>query len=474
MKRFCFYFLLATFCCPVFASRHNAKPVVAVEERFELNSIVWRLEGAMEYSQCNVPTYASDIDSYFAPYREHPLIKYCDKLRENSAVAFDAVSKASGLIAIKGGRVYVVSDTAAAYLAKCDRRWTAESFTEYVRLMDDFYRTSDFHKFFKQHRGLYKAAETAFQQNVMSLDLAWFADFWGEEINSYTVFLSLTNGPSNYGNIPVAGSDNAVLVGCCYSNDSSVVNYNPHVIEILVHELMHKVANPVAAKYEASFAAALDKIYPAVAGRLSSAAYDRNAIMPEWFTRLGTLCFLKDCNIGVEFVDRSIAADHAQGFIWQEKAYQFMLDSFYTDRNRYRRFEDFVPQLSAFIDEFAADTANYPMPPYVLDAAFNVDEEISLSATDTLKITFLFSEDMASDKFGVELASDNDDALIENLENCGYAYSWVDGRTFLAAVPVECLTELGEFTVRLHLRDFVSQRGVHGSGFAQVTLPVVE
>lgn len=49
---------------------------VEVDEIHELNSIVWRLAGAEEYSQCYIPGYADDIDNYFDGYKEHPLIAY--------------------------------------------------------------------------------------------------------------------------------------------------------------------------------------------------------------------------------------------------------------------------------------------------------------------------------------------------------------------------------------------------------------
>lgn len=470
---------MAAVCCHVFASWRGVEPVVTVDECFELNSIVWRLEGANEYSQCNIPTYAADIDTFFAPYREHPLIKYCDELRETAYIGYDAVSNAAGRMTIRDGHVIAVSDTAAACLERMDKRWTAGRFTEYVRLMDDFYSKSSFKKFFRQHGDLYRTAESEFQKNVMNVGLKWFADFWGEDINSYTVYLSLTNGPSNYGNIPVAGSDNAVLVGCCYSTDSLVATYETTVITILIHELMHKLANPVAERHACEFASAVDKVYPVVAGRLADAAYDKEAVMPEWFTRLGTLCFLGDCNLGPMYVERSLYADKQKGFIWQDKAYQLMLDSFYTDRGRYRHFEDFVPRLAVSLEDFVSDTADLATSPSVVNAYFNVDGKISLSETDTLKVTFVFSEDM-SPKRGVEMMADNGEVLSEQLKKMSRnmpkekQYSWIDKRTLSVVVPTEYMKGIGQFTVRVHLSDFVSQRGVNGVGFSDVTLPVVE
>lgn len=484
MKKIILSLALAVMAVVSLAAGSKREPVIAVEEKFELNSIVWRLAGANEYSQCNLPVYAADIDTFFAPYRNHPIIKYCNDIRAATGVSYDAVSTMSGLLTIRGGHVVAVSDTAAAFLVSRDKRWSVETFTEYVRLLDDFYRTSNFKKFFRRHRSLYRLAESEFRNKVMMPGTGWFVDFWGHEVTSYTVYLSLTNGSSNYGDVPVEGSDNAVLVGCAIHNDSLSlpVTYDPSTISILVHELMHKVANPVAAKYEYMFADAIDSIYPGIAGRLMNAAYDRPSVMPEWFTRLGTICFMKDNNLNAQYIDRTIDGDEYQGFVWQKKAYQLMLDSFYTDRTKYRYFEDFVPQLSAFLTEFVADSANFLPVPEVVDCMFNIGkevEEISLSALDTLKVAFIFSEDMDS-RYGVQMVADNQEVLNANCKlmqermTKEQIYVWRDKRTFEVVVPTEYLKGLGMFAIRLHLYDFQSERGVGGFGFAMVRLPVTE
>lgn len=484
MKKIILSLALAVVAVVSSAAGSKRGPVIAVEEKFELNSIVWRLAGANEYSQCSLPAYAADIDTFFAPYRNHPVIKYCNEMRAATGVSYDAVSTMSGLLTIKGGHVMAVSDTAAAYLVSRDKRWSVETFTEYVRLLDDFYRASDFKKFFRRHRQLYRLAESEFRNKVMIPGTGWFVGFWGREVTSYTVYLSLTNGPSNYGDVPVVGSDNAVLVGCAIYNDSLSlpVTYDPSTIGILIHELMHKVANPVAAKYAHMFAGAIDTIYPNIAGRLMNAAYDKGSVMPEWFTRLGTVCFMKDNNLNAQYIDRMIAGDEYQGFVWQEKAYRLMLDSFYTDRAKYRHFEDFVPRLSAFLTEFAADTANFLPVPDVVDCRFNLGEgveAISLSALDTLRVTFIFSEDMDS-RYGVQMIGDNQEVFNANCKLMNermtreQIYVWRDKRTLEVVVPTEYLKGLDMFAVRLHLSDFLSERGVSGVGFSMVRFPVTE
>ena len=45
------------------------------DECVELMSTVWRLSGAREYNLCKVPKYAQEVDDYFSPFKEHPVVE---------------------------------------------------------------------------------------------------------------------------------------------------------------------------------------------------------------------------------------------------------------------------------------------------------------------------------------------------------------------------------------------------------------
>jgi len=54
---------------------------ISVDPRVELMSIIYRLAGKKEYHQPTVQgPYVHDVDKYFSPYKEHPVIKYVVKL----------------------------------------------------------------------------------------------------------------------------------------------------------------------------------------------------------------------------------------------------------------------------------------------------------------------------------------------------------------------------------------------------------
>lgn len=111
-----------------------------VKESFELTSIAFRLAGAEEYINNTIPGYTADIDNYFSKYREHKLISYIKKIREEQGIAYDAVPAATGCIEIKRGKVIIDPQCDASKISMIDSKWTEESFRTFVRLLNDFYR----------------------------------------------------------------------------------------------------------------------------------------------------------------------------------------------------------------------------------------------------------------------------------------------------------------------------------------------
>ena len=62
-----------------------------VDQRVELMSIVARLAEYPEYVNDQFKSYAAEVDSYFAKYKQHPAVAYAIKVRNERGVSFDAV-----------------------------------------------------------------------------------------------------------------------------------------------------------------------------------------------------------------------------------------------------------------------------------------------------------------------------------------------------------------------------------------------
>ena len=64
---------------------------VYVDERIELTTIAFRLAGAEEWTNYDGLEYLDDIDEYFAPYKDHPLLSYIREIRDKYSIGYGYV-----------------------------------------------------------------------------------------------------------------------------------------------------------------------------------------------------------------------------------------------------------------------------------------------------------------------------------------------------------------------------------------------
>ena len=264
-----------------------------VKESFELTSIAFRLAGAEEYINNTIPGYTADIDNYFSKYREHKLISYIKKIREEQGIAYDAVPAATGCIEIKRGKVIIDPQCDASKISMIDSRWTEESFRTFVRLLNDFYRQTKFKDFYTLHRGLYDIAETRLNTILVDLNAEWFKSMFGEGPENTIVVASLCNGPGNYAfNGITKGEKRGIVIGCSTDKEGNPA-YSRFLITVIVHELLHHYTNPCLAQYWSQIDSASQIIYPHVKEKMAKLAYgSTNSTMIEWFNNLLTIMYL--------------------------------------------------------------------------------------------------------------------------------------------------------------------------------------
>ena len=316
-----------------------------VKESFELTSIAFRLAGAEEYINNTIPGYTADIDNYFSKYREHKLISYIKKIREEQGIAYDAVPAATGCIEIKRGKVIIDPQCDASKISMIDSRWTEESFRTFVRLLNDFYRQTKFKDFYTLHRGLYDIAETRLNTILVDLNAEWFKSMFGEGPENTIVVASLCNGPGNYAfNGITKGEKRGIVIGCSTDKEGNPA-YSRFLITVIVHELLHHYTNPCLAQYWSQIDSASQIIYPHVKEKMAKLAYgSTNSTMIEWFNNLLTIMYFKDNpNRGFTATHLTAWRQH-EGFIWMERSMTFM-EHFRNHRNLYSTIKDFMPEI---------------------------------------------------------------------------------------------------------------------------------
>ncbi|MBP5650075.1 MAG: DUF4932 domain-containing protein, partial [Bacteroidales bacterium] len=115
------------------------------DECVDLVATVWRLSGAHEYSRCDVPNYAHEVDSVFAAYKEHPVVQLARQYPQESGIGYDAVaSYGLHLTMTENGDIVLNDNFAEGGDASFDR-WTERQKKDFLEPLNDFYRTSHFH-----------------------------------------------------------------------------------------------------------------------------------------------------------------------------------------------------------------------------------------------------------------------------------------------------------------------------------------
>ena len=292
----------------------NSQMRAKTDERFELTSILFALAGAPEYCMCPIPSYFQDIVDELAPFDRSAPVEYARELHQIHRIGYDAVATTAAMLKIEDGVIRLRPEYDASGIADLDSRWNEELLRKYIRMLNEFYVLSDFHTFYEEHRPLYEAAEKRMDRVLEQIDCGRFESLFGIPLDpeEMSVYVSLTNGPSNY-SVP-----GGVLIGMSVDREG-VPDTAPGTDFLLVHEMAHHYTNPILDRFEGRMRQAADAIYPHVAEQMACNAYGSAEVMiGEWFNNLCTLLSLwePDTKEMEEQSDNLVR----RGFLWMPRS----------------------------------------------------------------------------------------------------------------------------------------------------------
>lgn len=355
---------------------------VIVDERIELTSIAFRLAGAGEYVTDWMPEYLAEIDSCFAPYKDHELFSFIRESREEYNFAYSIPAKAALMLDLSRGRVRISRDweVGKEFASEEDLYcWTEDLFRRFVDLLDDFYRKSRFHEFFSAHKDFYAAAVEQCTEIPLQVDTDWFEKFYGEPAVGVDLYLGLCNGNSNYSIPDVSHKKEwdgrlAIVIGTVSGPEGMPAIMEQH-FSVIIHEIAHYYTNPLARKYYSQMEESMKTIFPYIEDDMAKIGYRHvETVAVEWINELFSIVYLRDAfESGRSYFSHKhwVALDEDKGYIWMSRAMDFM-DNFDADRTLYPTIKEFMPQIVAFTnglpekwDTITAEFGN--RHPYVTD-----------------------------------------------------------------------------------------------------------
>jgi hypothetical protein len=326
----------------------------AIDPRIELISLVFRLAGNPEYNQARVPSYQEDVDNQFNQFADHPCVKMASRLRNSQGVSYDACMSLAVLLTDAYDPALKVS--LEPWPDFLDRRWTAETATNFVVSLRQFVHDTAFRRFIENHAELYQATQSRLQTLLdAQAHLEWFQSFFGERPQAkFTVIPALLNGGACYGphSRDAGGREELFcILGVWETDGNGLPSFRRNMLSTVVHEFCHSYANAIVDKHAEELQPSGDKLFRAVAEKMRRQAYgDAQTMLRESLVRACVTRYVRQYD-GPEAMRQAVAQEQAKGFRWMAGLCD-LLAEYEGQRDRYSTLEAFAPRLVAFFNEY--------------------------------------------------------------------------------------------------------------------------
>ena len=325
------------------------------DPRVELMSIIFRLAGNPEYTQCGVPAYAAAIDSHFARFRDHEAIRLARELRESDGVSYDAVMNLA---------VHVTDAESLAERVPFDRaisldaRWHGAKARRFLEAARKFVADSDFAGFTKSQRQLYDLTDSRLRAFVTkNADLPWFDRFFGARAHApFHVIPGLANGGSSYGpHVALANGIEEIyaIPGVGRVDSDGLPVFDPQWTATLVHEFCHTYVGPLIDKFAAPLEKSGNRLFEALNVTMRRQAYTNGkTVLNESMVRAATARYAFE-HQGQEAATAAVNEERSRGFLWTGELLA-LLGKYAQDRERYPTLEAFMPRVVELFDDAAS------------------------------------------------------------------------------------------------------------------------
>lgn len=329
------------------ATHGISKPTV--DRRVELVTLVARLAGYEEFQSKAVPVYSDALDAWFAPYKEHPAVQYMKKVRQEAGIGYNAIP-IMGVYLTEPPKLRPRLPLTAS---QPESRWGVKRGTEFIKLLDKFYKDARCEEFFAQQAPLFGQVEEAFRDVFAEIDMEWFPRFFGGESKGGMVpIVGMGFGEGNFGGYivyPDSTKDQYAFMGSWRIRDGKPSFNREGFLNTIVHEFSHSFVNP-ALEAEPALVWPASEIYRAKAEEMQRQAYNNGrTVLYETFVRAAVIRYLME-HADSTAVDNEIWNQINRHFIWMPEAVE-LLGEYEANRDKYPDFRSFTPRIVEFFNE---------------------------------------------------------------------------------------------------------------------------
>lgn len=326
-----------------------------VDERVEIVSTVFRLAGAKEYSSDYNKKYAADINTYFDAHKNSGIVEFIKENRNKNGLGNDAVMSMALHLSFKNGKFSQIKEK----VNSLDKRWEKVDKKQFVSLLNQFYKNTNFQQFFNSHAGDYKKAEDEYQKTILSdFDQDWYSKFYGKKPNEdYKIILGYGNGSGNYGikTHPKKQKEiiNAVVGMWSFDKDGNAEFDKNEFQPLLIHEFNHSFINYILEMGDnrSRLENSGKTIFKLVQEDMRPQSYTNWEIMiNESLVRASVVRYMMDNKYSEKEIDEEISAQERRKFLWIKDLVE-LLGRYENDRKKYPTLESFYPEIISCYDQ---------------------------------------------------------------------------------------------------------------------------
>lgn len=344
-------FLLLLSVSPPVLAQGNVKS--KIDPRVELFSIIFRLAGNPEYNMKFAKAYVKDIHTYFDPFKNDPVVQFAKELADKKNMGFSKVMFLAVQLKFKNNKFIRIKESSNSLTDK----WSEADADKFVKLANNFYKTTKFSRFFDNHKEMYTEATQAFDQSVTEFDKNWYLNYYGDREVDYQVIVGLANGGANYGPSvkPVAEKKMVyAIMGSWTFDEQSKPLYSKDVyLSYLIHEFNHSFIDHLLDNkiFKAGLESSGKILLQKEEKKLNAEGYDDwHSVINESLVRACVVRYMIDHQENDNAVQTEISKQIDKGFLWTADLVKHF-GSYEASRSQFPSFEKFYPMIITKINK---------------------------------------------------------------------------------------------------------------------------
>lgn len=332
-----------------------------VDPRIELLSVIIYLcpdynESTKSITPENL-SYKKDVEERFNKFKNHKAVKIFRSMFNNNGFSYDAPPTAMLFLSNTPNLTLRedIDKQDYVYTQCMERAGGEKKFLKFVEALNDFCAETNFYEFYNEHLDYYNKIIDNTVNNLEDIDyVSQVEKYYGKEQRGYNIVLNGMLYANNYGP-KIKNKDGSydlysILGSRGIKNDVPVFSDDVYFKYIVRHEFGHSFVNYLATE-NIKEVNKYSKLYEPIKADMEKQAYSTwETCLNEHIVR-AVVIRITDIYGTKEEADKYLKMEKERGFIYVEDIIDLLKKEYEPNRDKYKTFEDFYPQILKLLDK---------------------------------------------------------------------------------------------------------------------------